>query len=282
MVVCCLYTGVAWGLCKHRSPDVLFLGDSGIDGWAAMLGSEFCTCGCADECVDATGSAQWKDVTTKLKSHGLTWSHMGMNSAPISELCCVLPLILMKNKPKKYIVLQAGANDLLWYPGVLLKLTGVSPDYPMCGLRYLMSHVQKYGQPGLKVVFAGDMVSPFVSCKCFREFPESVKESAGTVVAVEVPADALVSAEAADKFIESAAFTYTTTTNASAAYPNLIFLDILPAYEKLVEAKGNRKWIGGFEMTKQAYLHYNTWVDHVVSGKATSTAEPAPVTMERT
>ena len=275
MVCCCAYTSIVWGCCKWSSPDVLFLGDSGVDGWAACVVGDGCTCGCPDACVNATGNAAWQDITSQLKGRGLTWSHMGMNSAPVSELCCVAPLLLLKNKPKKYIVAQMGANDLVWYPGMVLQ---PCMDYPMCSFDLFMGHVDKYGQPGLKVIYAPDQVSPRAGCSCFPNFYGKIEASAGTVVKVEVPADALSSAEAADAFIKHPTFTYSTTTNAKAKHANLVYLDCISAYDELIKAKGNsKKWIStGMEMTLPVYMHYNMWIMHIVGGGDEAPAASAP------
>lgn len=114
MVICCLCPCLCWGATKCGEKDVVFFGDSGVDGWAAMCVGGGCTFGCPDPCVDSLGNGAWKDMTQKLKNANLSWSHMGQNSAPVSELCCCAPFMLCKNKPK-YIVTQMGANDLVWY-----------------------------------------------------------------------------------------------------------------------------------------------------------------------
>lgn len=285
MVVCCLCTGVTWGATKWSSPDVLIFGDSGIDGWGAIVAGDLCTFGCPDACVDATGNGAWQDLTAQLRSKGLAWSHMGMNSAPVSELCCVAPLILMKNKPKRFIFTQMGANDLVWYPGMVLK---ACMDYPMCSFDCFMSSVKKHGAPGLKVIYAPDQVSPRVgiaACAApFNDFYAKLKDSAGVVVEVEVPAEALGSKEAAAAFIKNPAYTYKTTHNPSAKHPNLIYVDCVPAVDKLIVAKGDKKWVGSFEMTQTMYMHYNAWLVHLVSGvdEASPTVTTTiPIKMER-
>ena len=114
----------------------------------------------ADACVDATGNKSWQHLRKNLAAKHLTHSHFGVNSAPVSELCCYAPIMLMKNKPKKYIVTMMGANDLVWYPGMLLLAGGDAIGYPLCSFNWFMSHVNTYGNPELQVVFLPDQVGP--------------------------------------------------------------------------------------------------------------------------
>jgi hypothetical protein len=179
--------------------------------------------------------------------------------------------MLKKNKPKKFTVTMMGANDLVWYPGCLLKLCGA--NYPMCSFNYFMGHVANHGNPELKVIFLPDQVGPRMGCTCHKTYYDQVKESAGTIITPDNTSDD----------VNAPGWTYTTTLNPSAQHPNLIYIDGYPAYDKLIEKNG-KKFVGGFEATLTSYLHYTEWITHIVSGNTASTAvdvQPSPVTMDR-
>jgi len=105
---------------------------------------------------------------------------MGVNLAPISELCCYAPCMPKKNKPKKSIATMIGSNDLVWYLGCLMKLCGA--NYPMCAFNFSMCHVAKHGKPELKAVFFPDQMGPRMGRTCHKTYFDQVKESAGTII----------------------------------------------------------------------------------------------------
>lgn len=250
-----------------------------MDGWAATCAGTGCTCGCPDPCVDALGNSAWKDLVAGLKSKSLTHSHMGMNSAPVSELCCCAPFMLCKNSPKKYIVTMMGANDLVWYPGAFLMCC---MNYPMCSFDLFMSHVNTFGNPNLKVVYLPDQVGwRHCGCTIHKKFYDQVKESAGTIVTItNTTTD-----------VTAPGWTYEVKTNedyTKCKHKNLIFLDADNAYQSLIEANG-MKWAGEMEHTAQAYSHFNEWLMYVVGGMTGDTlatdwriqAPPIQIGMDR-
>jgi hypothetical protein len=216
-----------------------------------------------------------------LRERKLSVMHMGMNSAPVSELCCAAPFLLCKNKPKKFIVTMMGANDLVWYPAIVCM--PCIKDYPSPCYNSFMGHVKRCASPGLKVIYVPDQVGlrSYYDTKtdkgclrCHKTYYDRVKDSAATVLTV--------GSETTD--LKDPGWTYTRTTNASAQHTNLIYIDAYAVYDKLIEANG-KKWAGGMEASLQVYLHHNAWVlEAMTEGEMSapsSVSAPSSDAMER-
>merc|ERR1712216_666545 len=93
--------------CCHE-PDILLIGDSGVDYWT--------TGGCCCMYPCNGGSPAWHDLQDSLKEKGQSAVCMGCTGAPAYEICCCLPFALLKNGPRNLIATQSGGNDLIWLP----------------------------------------------------------------------------------------------------------------------------------------------------------------------
>jgi len=249
MVICCIPSGLFFLGTNCGQPDVLLFGDSGIEYWTSP-GAPVC-------CLP---NSTWKELKGEMKSRNLSVMSMGCNSGPVSELCCVAPFVLCKNKPKKIIVTQMGSNDLVWYPLCFLRCC--TNKYPKCGFDFFMRHVKNYGQPGVKVVMVAEVIGTKL-LPVHRKYFEEVKASAGTVI-TPVPSST---------DLKDPQWTYTVTSNSEAQHSDLIYLDSIAAFEPLIKVHG-RSWIGSFEAKPQVYKYWNQHILHIVdtygSGEAGS------------
>mmetsp|Transcript_19933 Transcript_19933/g.24163 ORF Transcript_19933/g.24163 Transcript_19933/m.24163 type:complete len:153 (+) Transcript_19933:229-687(+) len=138
----------------------------------------------------------------------------------------------------------------------------------MCGFEWFMYWVHTFTNPNLKVIVVPDYQSrSFAPCVGIDKYYGKVKATAGAIV---------TPAEGPDYSLDNPDFSYSSVEVHNAKYPNLIYIDSYPAYDRMRANNPEefRRMSNCCEASTLQYKHNNDWVLHVITSE-TSLIAPA-------